>query len=60
MLLVKGIVYDHEITQHMHCVMLLCFFKKAFVLSFSFLLVGMRIPVADAIHRYKYLQNYSR
>ena len=30
-----GIVYDHEITKHMHYVILLCFLKNGFV-SFSF------------------------
>ena len=28
-----GIAYDHEITQHMHGVMLLCFWKKLLLLS---------------------------
>ena len=27
MLLSVGIVYDHQITQHMHCIMLLCFLQ---------------------------------
>ena len=31
-----GIAYHHEIAQHMHCVILLCFLKKAFVISFVF------------------------
>ena len=26
--ILKGIVYDHDITQHIHCVMLLCFLRK--------------------------------
>ena len=29
----QDIIYDHKITQHMHSVMLLCFLKKAFVVS---------------------------
>ena len=32
-LAVIDLVYDHEITQHIHCVMLLCFLRKAFVIS---------------------------
>ena len=31
-----GIAYHHEIAQHMHCFILLCFLKKAFVISFVF------------------------
>ena len=38
----KGIVQKHEITQDMHCVMLLCFLRKAFVIKLVLLLANMR------------------
>ena len=34
------VVFDHEINQHMYCVMLLRFLKKAFVISMFLLLVN--------------------
>ena len=36
-----GIVYDHEITQHVHCIMIMCFWEKTFVIGFFVLLVNM-------------------
>ena len=30
----KGIVYGHDITQHIHCVYAIVFFEKAFIISF--------------------------
>ena len=32
-LLSIGIVHDHAITQHIYCIMLLCFLSKDFVIS---------------------------
>ena len=50
-----GIVSDHEITQYMHCVMLLCFLKKllclaCFVVSkyAVYIYMNTEIPMTEA------------
>ena len=61
-----GIVYDHEITQNMHCVMLLCFFKKPFLLAcfvvikYAVFMWTLGFSWLIQVHGYKYLQDYRR
>ena len=60
-----GIVYDHEIIQYMHCVMLLLLLKIAFVISLCCyslicgIYMNIGIPMADP-SIYKYLQDYRK
>ena len=58
------IVYDHEITQHMHCVMLLCYFEKKLLLAcvvvskYVVFIWILGLQWVMQVHRYKYLQGY--